>query len=83
VIVIKGSLMLLSGLMAAGMLFAQNQSLLTGFLLGCVIFGFCRFYYFLFYVIQNYVDPDFRYSGVFDALKHLFRKKDQNFRNLS
>lgn len=60
-IVLKGVLMLLIGLMAVGLLFLQNPGWPTGFLLACVAFGFCRFYYFLFYVIQNYVDPEFRF----------------------
>lgn len=39
------------------------------------IWAFCRFYYFAFYVITNYVDPGFRYAGLLDFVRHWFRRK--------
>jgi len=75
VIVLKGLLMLLIALMAGVLLFMQNPGWLTGLLLGCLVFGSCRFYYFLFYVIQNYVDPEFKYAGVLDALRYVLSRK--------
>lgn len=33
-------------------------------LLALSIWGFCRAYYFAFYVIEKYVDPEFRFSGL-------------------
>jgi hypothetical protein len=34
-----------------------------------------RFYYFMFYVIEKYVDPNYRFSGVCAFLKYLAGKK--------
>lgn len=60
----KGVLMLLTGLLASAVLVAEHPDFKTVVLLAVAIWGFCRAYYFAFYVIQNYIDPDFRYSGL-------------------
>lgn len=31
-----------------------------------------RLYYFMFYVIERYVDPSYRFSGLASALRYLF-----------
>jgi hypothetical protein len=40
------------------------------------IWAFCRAYYFAFYVIENYIDPKFRFAGLFSVLGY-FVDKDQ------
>ena len=45
----------------------------TGLLLICV-WASCRFYYFLFHVLGNYVDPGLRSAGVTDLLFRLWRR---------
>jgi hypothetical protein len=44
------------------------------FLVMCV-WAFCRVYYFAFYVIEKYVDPSFKFSGLGSAVKYLLTKK--------
>ena len=39
-------------------------------LLVLAIWSFCRAYYFAFYVIEHYVDPSFRFSGLWSVLRH-------------
>ncbi len=39
-----------------------------------VIWSAARLYYFLFYVIEKYIDPDFRFSSVFSAVLYLVRR---------
>lgn len=65
----KGALMLITGLLASSVLIAEHPSFKTIVLLMIAIWGFCRAYYFAFYVIQNYIDPDFRYSGLIAFLR--------------
>ena len=65
---IKGGLMFLVGLLASLLLISIHFELKTFVLLAFAIWGFCRAYYFAFYVIQNYIDPSFRYSGLIDLL---------------
>jgi hypothetical protein len=71
----KGVLFLLLGLLAGGILLYEYFSLQHLVLLGICIWGFCRAYYFAFYVIQHYIDPGFRFAGLLDFLQYLRRKK--------
>ena len=43
-----------------------------------MIWAFCRAYYFAFYVIEKYVDPTYKFSGLFDFLKYLARPIDKD-----
>lgn len=45
-----------------------------GFLLTCV-WAACRFYYFLFYVLERYVGVEGRYSGIIDLCKRLWGRR--------
>ena len=74
-IIAKGFLFLMAGLMAAGLLLADQPSLRNLLLLVLCIWCFCRFYYFAFYVIQHYVDPEFRFAGLGNFLVYLLRRK--------
>src|ERR1700674_4066199 len=60
----KGILFLLSGLLSATLLFFAYPTLKTGLLIIIAVWSFCRFYYFAFYVIEHYVDPSYRFSGL-------------------
>jgi hypothetical protein len=71
----KGLLFLLIGMVAAVLLFLDNRTWQTALLLALAIWGFCRFYYFAFYVIEKYVDPAFKFSGLFSFLKYLFQQR--------
>lgn len=73
-IVAKGLLFLLLALGAAAGLLIQSLRIETALLIGICVWASCRFYYFLFYVLQNYVDPTFKYRGIVDALLMLLRK---------
>lgn len=70
----KGVLFLLLGLLSGGLLLAHLPSLRIAALLLITIWAFCRAYYFAFYVIEKYVDPSFRFSGLGSAVKYLMRK---------
>ena len=74
-ILLKGWLFLLTGLLAGGLLLYENPSWRNGVLLGICVWCFCRFYYFAFYVIEHYVDGEYKYAGLFDFVKYTLRKK--------
>lgn len=67
---IKGALMLLVGLAASAMLLMLHGDWMTAVLLATAVWGFCRAYYFAFYVIDHYIDPGHRYAGIIDFLRH-------------
>ena len=72
---LKAVLLLLIGLMAGGLLLVQSPGWMNAVLLVLCVWGFCRAYYFAFYVIQHYVEPGFRFSGLLDFVRHFLRKR--------
>lgn len=72
---IKGGLFLFLGLAAATLLVMENASLKTVFLLALVIWSFCRAYYFAFYVIEHYVDPSYKFSGLWACVRYLIGRR--------
>ena len=71
---LKGLLFLLMGAVAALLVFLDNPKWQTAVLLGVTIWSFCRLYYFAFYVIEKYIDPSYRFSGIFSTVRHLFKR---------
>lgn len=61
---LKAWLFLIAGLGAAAGVLVELPSLRIAFLLAIAIWSFCRLYYFLFYVIERYIDPSQRFAGV-------------------
>ena len=47
----------------------------TGLLLAIAVWSFCRLYYFAFYVIENYVDDSYRFSGLWSFVKYLWNRR--------
>jgi hypothetical protein len=65
----------LIGLTSSTLVFLSNPTTQTCVLLLLTIWSFCRLYYFAFYVIEKYLDPTFRFSGLGAVLNYLLRKK--------
>jgi len=72
---LKGALFLLIGIVAASLIFLDNPNWKTAALLALTIWSFCRLYYFAFYVIEKYVDPGYKFSGLISLMKHLLSRK--------
>ena len=72
---VKGILFLLLGLGAAGLIVLENRSWRLALLLALAIWCFCRFYYFAFYVIEKYVDPGYKFSGLWSFVCYLIRQR--------
>ena len=75
VIYFKGILFVVAGVIACAAILIELPSLKIALLLGIAIWSFARAYYFAFYVIEHYVDPGFRFAGLWDFLKYLMRRK--------
>ena len=76
---LKGIMFLGLGLGSAALLWMEAPSAKVILLLALVIWSFCRAYYFAFYVIEHYVDPQFKFSGLWAFLRYLIvRKKRPN-----
>jgi hypothetical protein len=74
---IKGMLFLLLGLVAAALLLFERPTIKVGLLLALAVWCFCRFYYFAFYVIEHYVDPSYRFSGLLSFMRYLLRDRQK------
>ena len=73
-IIAKGFLFLGLGFLAAMLLLIEAGSIKVVLLLAVAIWAFCRFYYFAFYVIEHYVDSQYRFAGLLSFCRYLLRK---------
>jgi hypothetical protein len=60
------------------LLLAEVTTIKVALLLALTVWGFCRAYYFAFYVIEHYVDPGYRFSGLFSFACYVIRRKPQD-----
>lgn len=72
---LKGWLFLLIGLLSSGILLLEHWSWRTALLLALCVWGFCRAYYFAFYVIEKWVDPSYKFSGLGHFLAYAIRRR--------
>ena len=72
-IIAKGILfVVIVALSGTGAVLHDDPWMRLGFLLVC-LWAACRFYYFLFYVLERYVGVAGRYSGIIDLCQRLWR----------
>jgi hypothetical protein len=76
-IYLKGFLFLLGGLLASVLLLVEAPTLKVALLLVVAVWCFARCYYFAFYVIEHYVDPDYRFAGLWSFVRYLLRRRGQ------
>ena len=72
---VKMLLFLVIGAVACALILIEAPEPKVIVLLLLAIWSFCRAYYFAFYVIEHYIDPSFRFSGLWSALRHLCNRK--------
>lgn len=71
---LKGLMFLVIGLLSSALLILEVPTVRVAVLLSITVWCFCRFYYFAFYVIQHYVDPTFRFSGLIAFARYLLTR---------
>ena len=69
---LKAALFLLILISCSGLLLLDAPTWRTAIFVILLIWSTARLYYFMFYVIEKYIDPDFRYAGIGSALSHLW-----------
>lgn len=72
-IYLKGFLFLVMGLMASAILIIECPTWKTAGMLALAVWCFARFYYFAFYVIEHYVDDEYKFSGLGSFIMYLCR----------
>jgi len=78
VIKLKAALFVALLAFSAGLLLAPDFSLQKVALLLICLWAACRAYYFCFYVIHHYVDPNFKYSGIYAMLRQMIINRRVN-----
>lgn len=76
-IYLKGFLFLLAALLASGILLFEHASLRFVMLLAIAIFCACRFYYFAFYVIEHYVDGNYKFAGLWSFFCYFAKRRSR------
>ena len=76
-IVAKGVMFLVIALATAAIILVEMPSIKLALLLTLLVWASCRFYYFLFYVLEHYVDHTMRYAGLFDLLMGMRQRRYQ------
>lgn len=72
---LKAGLFLLLGGASLALVWLDAPTLKTAALLALAVWSFCRAYYFAFYVLERYVDPGFKFSGLGSLLAYLVKRK--------
>ena len=71
---LKATLFLGIGVIASSLILLEMPTARVAALLCAAVWGFCRLYYFCFYVIGRYIDPRFRFAGLWSVLKYLAKR---------
>jgi hypothetical protein len=74
-IYLKGFLFLLGAALASALVLLDRPTLRTAALLALTAWCSARFYYFCFYVMGRYVDPGYRFAGLWSLARHLVGKR--------
>lgn len=71
----KAALFLIIGIFASAGILIEHFSVSKLALLLLAIWAFCRLYYFCFYVIEKYIDADFKFAGLSSILVYFWRRR--------
>ncbi|MGV3661704.1 MAG: hypothetical protein ACO1TE_16070 [Prosthecobacter sp.] len=74
---LKGWLFLFIGISCAALLLIENWSWRAALLLALCVWGFCRAYYFAFYVIERWVEPGYKFSGLGHFLSYWWGRRKE------
>lgn len=72
---LKAGLLLSIGVVASALILIEHPEWRTAALLAAAVWGFCRAYYFAFYVIERYVDPTYRFAGLLSFLRYVLARR--------
>jgi hypothetical protein len=73
-ILVKGFLFLPIAGLALIAIVMETQSWRVAALTLVAIWACCRFYYFMFYCIEKYVDPTYKFAGITSFIAYMLRR---------
>jgi hypothetical protein len=72
---LKAVLFLFLGFGSTALVLLECRSWRVALCLAIAIWSFCRLYYFAFYVIEHYVEPGWRFSGLWSFARYLLARR--------
>jgi len=72
---LKAALFVAAGVLASAGILLIAPSLRVAALLAVAIWSFSRAYYFAFYVIEHYIDPAYRFAGLWSFVRYTLRRR--------
>jgi len=78
IIYLKGLLFLFTGIISLAMVIIEHPTLKVALLLMLAIWSFARAYYFVFYVIEHYVDDSYKFFGLCSFVRYTYSKKQKS-----
>lgn len=72
---LKGGVFAAIGIASGLVLIAESGTVRVGVLWALSVWALCRAYYFAFYVIEHYVDPGYRFSGLLSFAAYVLRRR--------
>jgi hypothetical protein len=75
---VKAGLFVAAGTLASAILLLEHPTLKIAAMLAIAVWCFARAYYFAFYVVQHYVDPTYRFSGLGSFLRYALRRRKRS-----
>ena len=71
---LKGGLFAFLGVLSGSLILIEMPGWRVAGLLVLCVWAFARAYYFVFYVIQHYIDPGYKFAGLWSFLKYVMRR---------
>jgi hypothetical protein len=72
---LKGFLFVVCGCLTSATILIEHPSWKLAALLALTVWCFARAYYFAFYVIEHYVDGEYKFAGLFSFFQYALRRK--------
>ena len=74
-LIAKGLLFLVIGALSAALIVVEAPEWKVAALLALCVWAFCRFYYFLFHVLEKYAGSARPYAGILDLVTALLKRR--------
>ncbi|MBE0537599.1 MAG: hypothetical protein IH624_18190 [Phycisphaerae bacterium] len=74
-IYLKGFLFLLGAVLAAVLIVLERPTVKVALLVAIAMWCAARFYYFAFYVIQHYIDDQYKFAGLWSFVQYLMKRR--------
>lgn len=72
---LKAGMFLVIGVGAAALILMSSPTWQTALLLFLCVWAFCRLYYFAFYVIEKYIDGEYRFAGLWAFVVYVWSRR--------